>query len=268
MVRRAASPGITMGHVHILRDFASPQEGFTRTVRIYTPDAYDHEPGRRFPVLYMHDGQNVFAHPESSLYDTWCANITLDRLVSEGRLEPWILVAVDSTANRLAEYSPWDEPRSNVRAQGLAHVRFLVETLKPYIESTYRVRRGPEWTGVMGSSLGGLMSLYTGWKHPELFGRIGGLSPSVMWGWNRLFEEWSSHTRRWSRIYLDAGLHETIDPVGYVMRYGDATRDFFHHLKHLGYADHELFLVLEPGGQHHETDWQRRLPLAMRWLLG
>jgi predicted alpha/beta superfamily hydrolase len=63
-----------MGHVHIIRDFASPQEGLSRTVRIYTPDAYDHESHRRFPVLYMQDGQNVFAHPESSIYDTWCAN--------------------------------------------------------------------------------------------------------------------------------------------------------------------------------------------------
>lgn len=257
-----------MGHVHIIRDFASPQEGRTRTVRIYTPDAYDSAPGRRFPVLYMHDGQNVFAHPESAVFDTWCANLALERLVAGGRVEPWLIVAVDSTHERLAEYSPWDEPRSNVPARAAPYVRFLVETLKPYLERNYRTRPGPEWTGVMGSSLGGLMSLYMGWKHPELFGRIGALSPSVMWSWNRIFSEWSAHTRKWSRIYLDAGADEAVDPVGYLMRYGEATRDFHHHLKRLGYADHELRLVLEPGGQHHETDWQRRLPAALSWLLG
>ncbi|WNG18023.1 alpha/beta hydrolase [Cystobacter fuscus] len=256
-----------MGYVHIIRDFASPQEGISRTVRIYTPDAYDHAPERRFPVLYMHDGQNVFAHPESAIYETWCANATLDALVAEGRVEPWIIVAVDSTHNRLAEYSPWDEPRSHVRAQGEPYVRFVTQTLMPYVDSVYRTRTGPESTAVMGSSLGGLISLYMGWRHPELFGRIGGLSPSVMWGWGRFFSEWTRHTRRWSRIYLDAGLHETVDPVGYVMRYGEATRDFYHHLKGLGYGDHELALVLEPGGHHHEKDWQRRLPLAMNWLL-
>ena len=256
-----------MGYVHIIRDFASPPEGFARTVRIYTPDAYDHEPHRRFPVLYMHDGQNLFAHPESSIFHTWCANTALERLVSEGSLEPWILVAVDSTHNRLAEYSPWDEPRSNVRAQGQQHVRFLVETLKPYIESTYRVRHGPEWTGVMGSSLGGLMSLYTGWKHPELFGRIGALSPSVMWSEYKLFQHWKAHSRRWSRIYLDAGSDEWIEPAGVPLPYGEATRDFYFHLKHLGYADHEVQLVMDPHGGHHELDWQRRLPQALRWLL-
>ena len=124
-----------MGHVHIIRDFHSPQEGFTRTVRIYTPDAYDFAaPGHRFPVLYMHDGQNVFAHPASAVFDTWCANLALERLVAEGRVEPWLIVAVDHTHDRLAEYSPWDEPRSNVPARAAPYVRFLVETLKPYIE--------------------------------------------------------------------------------------------------------------------------------------
>jgi len=256
-----------MGYVHIIRDFASPQEGLSRTVRIYTPDAYDHAPDQRFPVLYMHDGQNVFAHPDSAIYETWCANATLDALVAEGRVEPWIIVAVDSTHNRLSEYSPRDEPRSHVLARGDAYMRFVIETLKPYVDSVYRTRQGPEWTAVMGSSLGGLISLYMGWKHPELFGRIGGLSPSVMWGWDRFFAEWTSHTRHWSRIYLDAGLHETVDPVGYVMRYGESTRAFYHHLKHLGYGDHELALVLEPEGHHDEKAWQRRLPLAMDWLL-
>ncbi|XXF76189.1 alpha/beta hydrolase-fold protein [Myxococcaceae bacterium GXIMD 01537] len=257
-----------MGHVHIIRDFASPHEGRSRTVRIYTPHAYDEAPGERFPVLYMQDGQNVFAHPESALFDTWCANVTMEHLVAKGHMEPWLIVAVDSSHERLSEYAPWDEPRSHVTARGNAYVRFLVETLKPYVERTYRTRRGPQWTGLMGSSMGGLMSLYAGWKHPELFGRMGGLSPSVMWAWNRLFSEWRAHTRRWSRIYLDAGAQETVDPVGYTMRYGEGAHDFYWHLKHLGYADHELHLVLEPDGGHHERDWQRRLPFAMQWLLG
>ena len=249
-----------MGHVHILRDFASPQEGLSRTVRIYTPDAYDAEPGRHFPVLYMHDGQNVFAHSESAIYNTWCANHTLEHLVAEGRTEPWLIVAVDSTNNRLAEYSPWDEPRSHVRAQGEPYVRFMVDTLKPYVDSVYRTRQGAEWTAVMGSSLGGLISLYLGMRYPDVFGRVGALSPSVMWSEYRLFQHWTAHPRRWTRIYMDAGEHEYIDPGGYPMPYGEATRDFYHHLKRLGYADHELRLVLEPGGQHHESDWQRRLP--------
>ncbi|MDY7231002.1 alpha/beta hydrolase [Hyalangium rubrum] len=257
-----------MSSIQIIRDFASPQEGFSRTLRIYTPDGYDPAASdRRYPVLYLHDGQNVFAHPESALYDTWCANHALDSLVREGQLEPWIVVAVDSRDNRLSEYSPWDEPRSHVLARGEPYVRFFVDTLKPFIDSHWLTRQGPAWTGVMGSSMGGLISLYLGWRYPELFGRIGGLSPSVMWSYGRLFHEWTSHTHRWTRIYLDAGVHENIDPVGYWMFYGQATRDFYFHLKNLGYGDHELHLVLDPEGGHNERDWQRRLPEALRWLL-
>jgi predicted alpha/beta superfamily hydrolase len=257
-----------MGHVHIIRDFHSPQEGFSRTVRIYTPDGYDAHGAHRYPVLYMHDGQNVFAHPESMVYDTWCTNRVLESMVAEGRLEPWLVVAVDSGQGRVQEYSPWDEPRSGVKARGESYGRFMVEQLKPYVDRTYRTRTESEWTGTMGSSLGGLISLYLGWKYPEVFGRIGGLSPTVMWSQRQLFERWRAHTRRWTRIYLDAGSTEFLDGGGVALNYGEATREFYGHLKHLGYDDHEVILVLEPGGQHHERDWQRRLPFALRWLLG
>lgn len=256
-----------MGHVHILRDFFSPQEGFLRTVRIYTPEAYERSPHHRFPVLYLHDGQNVFAHPESAVVDTWCANLALERAVGEGWTEPWVLVAVDSGLGRLEEYSPWDEPRENVRARGEAYARFVVETLKPFVDGHYRTRSGPEWTGVMGSSLGGLMSLYLGWRYPHIFGRVGALSPTVMWGYHRLFSQWREHSRRWTRIYLDAGEHEYINPKGLPLHYGEGARHFYQHLKGLGYADHEVVLVLDPWGDHHELAWQRRLPGALGWLL-
>jgi predicted alpha/beta superfamily hydrolase len=258
----------SMGHVHIVRDFPSPQEGFRRTVRVYTPDAYDAMPHHRFPVLYMHDGQNVFAHSESARFETWCANLALEHGVGEGQLEPWLIVAVDSGEGRLQEYAPWDEPLTQTKARGEAYGRFLVEHLKPLVDRTYRTRPEAEWTGAMGSSLGGLISLYLGHRYPDVFGRIGALSPTVMWGAGRLFKEWSAHSRRWTRIYLDAGEREFIHADGVPLDYGEATRAFYEHLKHVGYQDHELSLVLEPGGEHHERDWQRRLPQAMRWLLG
>ncbi|MFL5321620.1 MAG: alpha/beta hydrolase [Myxococcaceae bacterium] len=257
-----------MSHVQVNRGFESRAEGFPRTVRIYTPDAYDHDPLRRFPVLYMMDGQNVFAHHESAVYDTWCANQVLDRLVFEGALEPWLIVAVDSGAGRMEDYSPFPNAKTRVAGRGDRYARFLCEELKPWVDRTYRTRPEPNWTGVMGSSLGGLISLYLGLSRPEIFGRVGALSPTVMWGGNALFKEWKSHSRLWSRIYLDAGLSEFIHVDGQPLDYGQLTRDFYFHLKELGYEDHELFLVLEPGGAHHEKDWHRRLPLAFRWLLG
>jgi len=255
------------GYVHVLRDFHFPMDGSRRTLRIFTPSAYDEQPHARFPVLYMHDGQNVFAHPESSRFDTWCANLAMQALSEDGRIEPWIIVAVDHGPDREADFSPWDYPRARVNARGSMYGHFLVHHLKPYIDRTYRTRQGSRWTATMGSSLGGLISLYLGWRYPEVFGRLGGVSPSVLWSDGKLFQHWTRHTRQWSRIYLDAGHPEHVTDAGVSLDYARGARDFFEHLRRLGYADHELRLVLEPGGQHTERDWQRRLPSAMEWLL-
>lgn len=256
-----------MGHIEIFRDYPDQVRGGTRTLRIYTPDAYRRNPQARFPVLYMQDGQNVFAHPESARFETWGANTVLDKLVEEGRLEPWIIVAIDHAVDRFGDYSPWDFPKAKVKAHADRYARFLIDQLKPDIDRRYRTRTQPEWTAVMGSSLGGLISLYLGWRHGDVFGRIGGVSPTVMWSDGQLTAHWTRHTGHWSRIYLDAGAEERLYIDGIDLNYGQGARDFYAHLRHIGYADHEVCLVLEPGGRHSETDWQRRLPFAFRWLL-
>src|SRR5579883_2487565 len=96
-----------MGNIQILRNFHSYIEQITRTIRIFTPDAYTQHPDQSFPVLYMFDGQNIFSHPESAMYDTWCANTTMEALVKDGSVRPWIIVGIDSTSDRMIEYSPW-----------------------------------------------------------------------------------------------------------------------------------------------------------------
>lgn len=256
-----------MGHIQILRNVPSRAEGFPRTLRIFTPDLYDHEPDTYFGVLYMQDGQNVFEHPESARHPTWCANLALERLIHEGRIGPWMIVGIDHGLGRFEDYSPWDEPRENVRAQGARYARFLTEELKPWVDRTYRTLPEASSTAVMGSSLGGLISLYLGLQHGDTFGRVGALSPSVMWSQDGLFRHWREHTRRWTRMYVDAGDEESFDIGAFPMPYGHRVRAFCEHLRGLGYAPHELRCVLEPGGQHSEADWQRRLPDALQWLL-
>ena len=154
-----------------------------------------------------------------------------------------------------------------MRAKGPAYARYLIDQVKAFVDREYRTRQGPEWTCAMGSSLGGLISLYLGLAHADTFGRIGALSPTVMWSDERMFRAWNSHSERWTRIYIDAGANELLPIDGMDLDYGRYTRRFFEHLRQLGYGDHELRCVLEPGGQHSEVDWRRRLPGAMRWLL-
>jgi predicted alpha/beta superfamily hydrolase len=257
-----------MGTIEIVPDFYSPPEGVVRTLRIYRPDAWRRSRTRRFPVLYLQDGQNVFAHPESALAETWAANLAMDELIRRGEIEPHVIVAVDHRGvHRLSDYSPWDEPREEVVARGPLYAEFFVRHLMPTAQRHLRLREGPESTAVMGSSLGGLISLFLGWRHPELFGRVGGLSPSVMWAGGELARRWTERSPLPQRIYLDAGATEKFRIPGMVMDYGGATRQFHRHLQRLGYRRDQLRCVLEKGGRHSEVDWRRRLPAALRWLL-
>ncbi len=256
-----------MGHLQLIRDFPSPPEGKRRWLRVWTPEGYDPHGAHRYPVLYMHDGQNVFAHPDSARFETWGANFTMEHLANEGRIENWIIVGIDHSPDRFSEYSPWNHTREHVTARAPLYADFLRNHLKPWIDRTYRTRPEAHWTATMGSSLGGLVSLYLGLEHGDVFGRVGALSPSVMWSDRKIFQKWRRHTGRWTRLYLDAGQNEVFHLPGYDMNYGPDTREFFVHLKNLGYDDHELCLVLDPGGLHSERDWARRLPFAFRWLL-
>lgn len=251
-----------------LRIFELPSfDGHPRPIRVYTPEAYDQPPHDRFGVVYLQDGQNMFAHPSSARAESWAADQALERLVQGGQLAPWILVGVDHAVDRLGEYSGWDFPRAGTRAKGEQYTRWLSETVKPLIDREYRTRPEARFTATLGSSMGGLVSLLLGLWRPDTFGRIGAFSPTVMWSDEQLFSAWSRHSGCWTRIYLDAGLHETLDIDGVHLDYGRDTRRFHEHLRSVGYGDHELMLVLEPMGQHSEVDWRRRLPFALRWLL-
>lgn len=254
------------GRLHLFPGMPSPPEGFTRTVRVWLPEAYASAPQARFPVLYLQDGQNVFDHPSSAPGHPWGVERTLTDLAREG-LGPWMAVAVDSGPGRLEEYSPFDAPEIGIRARGERYLRFQSEHLKPWVDAHFRTRPEPEHTAVAGSSMGGLISLWLGFTRPQLFSRVAALSPTVMWGSGELFRRVQQLPASPLRLYLDAGAREHLSIDGMELDYGRATRDFHAHLTGLGYPRDFLRLVLEPGGEHHERDWQRRLPHALRWLL-
>lgn len=249
-----------MGYLRLLDELTSPPEGGRkRTVRILAPTSWEGALLEACPVLYLNDGQNVFSDWGRDGSESWCADVAMESLVARGVVEPWLIVAVDSDVSRDSDYSPW--------AEGDHYARFMLETLQPYVEARFGVRRGPEWTAVAGSSLGGLISLHLSRSFPGVFGRVAALSPTVMWAQGRLFHEWRAHSRQWTRIYLDAGANEVLFEEGEAFDYAGSVRAFWGHLKAMGYAEHEVRLVLEPGGDHHERAWRRRLPEALRWLL-
>ena len=160
-----------------------------RAVQVWLPPGYAGAPQRRYPVLYLHEGQNVFDAAAAGA--EWQVDETAQRLVSAGTVEPMIIVAVDSGPHRTTDYTPtagvieasgsWLKPPVRAGGGAPAYARFLVSELKPLVDARYRTRPEPAATAVGGSSLGGLVSLWLLLHHPQTFGAALVVSPSLWW---------------------------------------------------------------------------------------
>jgi predicted alpha/beta superfamily hydrolase len=234
----------------------SPQLQNRRGVDVYLPAAY--VDGRRYPVIYMHDGQNL-TDPTTAFAGTWGLAEVLERLAGR-RIEP-IVVGIHNTAERLSEYSPFRDVRRG-GGDGDAYLSFIVDTIKPRIDRRYRTRPGPAHTAMMGSSMGGLLSLYAWFKRPDVFGLAGGLSPSLWFGRAELFAFAESvDLPRGRRLYLDVG---TAEGAG-TLRDARALRSI---LRARGMDRRSLIYLEDRGGGHNEAAWSRRSERAIESLLG
>jgi predicted alpha/beta superfamily hydrolase len=224
-----------------------------RVIRIYLPPSYDREPRRRFPVLYLHDGQNVFssAGPHSCFgWGSWDLDKTVDRLIAEGKMREIIMVAVDNSRHRYKEYRGRVHPEGPARGKKAAaaatnifdnskfeaYAHFLTKELKPKIDREYRTLKTAANTGIMGSSLGGICSLSLAWEFPKVFGRAASLSGSFHIEKRNFLEHVLMPARKKPgapRVYLDSG---TIDFTGDDddRRYTDLVAD---ELRRLGWRD-------------------------------
>src|SRR5256885_13302296 len=177
------------GNIKVHRAFPSRILGNRRDILVYLPPGYRRFSRKRYPVLYLHDGQNVFDAATSFGGVEWGVDETAERLIRAKTIEPLIIVAVANVGeDRVHDYPPTPgvieaQGRRKKRSRGLARFYgyFLMEELKPFIDRNYRTRRGPTFTGLGGSSLGGLVTLAIGILYPEKFCRLMVMSPSVWW---------------------------------------------------------------------------------------
>ena len=181
-----------------------------RDLFLWLPEAYLQDRERRFPILLMHDGQNLFDGELSYIKgQTWRCGSTADDVFALGLAEPTVLVGIGNAGmQRMAEYTPTPDTRMG-GGKGPLYARLLTEELLPILQRDLRLRPGPENTGVAGSSLGGLISLAIGLREPQTFGRLGVLSPSVWWDRRTILDDIRSlpgHLRL--RIWLDMGTAE------------------------------------------------------------
>lgn len=250
----------------------SPQLGNARTVLVYLPPGYDDHPDQRYPVLYLHDGQNVFDAKTAFGGVEWEADETAERLIGRGALPPLIIVAVYNNEQRIDEYTPFrDEERGGGRAD--AYLAFLAETLKPLIDSTYRTRRGPADTALGGASLGGLVSLYGLLRYPDVFGRAIAMSPSLQWADQKMltFVREASFEPASLRLWLDVGGEEglMVKTRRFAVPLSDFSQPVVEALVGRGFAEGEsLQYQVVPGARHHERDWAARLDDALLFLFG
>lgn len=227
--------------------------GELRRYRVFLPRGYDQHPARRYPVLYLHDGQNVF---DQGPFGTWDADDTSTRLIRQGRLREIIMVGVDNTSNRFANYVTPDDG-----GQADRYARFIRDELKPLIDAQYRTLPGADDTGAMGSSLGGVVSLYMGWDFTSTFRRIGAMSGS--WQLPNFPARVGAQPRRAIRLYLDSGdAGASSDNYWPTFNLRDSLL-----AKTPGYAlEGDLRHRVGLGHQHNEAAWAARLPEALAFL--
>lgn len=234
----------------------SPQLRNRRTIDVYLPESYG-EGRRRYPAVYMQDGQNLSDPSTAFAGNTWSLEDGLAWLAERG-LEP-IVIGVHNTPQRLAEYSPFPDPKHG-GGDGDRYARFLIDTLKPRIDAAFRTRKDRDSTVVGGSSMGGLISLYAFFRRPSVFGRAAVISPSIWFGGQAIlpFVERARTTR--GRLYLDVGTAEGADTLQHA-------RAMNRVLRRKGYRK-ETFAYQEcEGARHTESDWAWRLPQALEFLL-
>lgn len=232
-----------------------------RDLIVYLPPTYEEQPFDRFPVLYLQDGQNLFDRATSFAGQDWNVRGAADHGIATGVIQPLIIVGIYNLGkSRINEYTPTKAPKlGGGRADRYA--QFLKQEVMPFIQSEYRVASGPRGTGIGGSSLGGLLSLYLGLKHAEIFGKIAALSPSVWWH-QRMMMRFAAAAKPNPRptIWLDIGTKEGPRMVPDVEQFRDI-------LMKKGWREGEdLHYEKIEGAEHNELAWSQRIGRVLEFL--
>jgi predicted alpha/beta superfamily hydrolase len=229
-----------------------------RRTLVYLPPNYDKRPNRHYPVLYLQDGQNVFDGETSFIRgQEWFVDETAERMIRTGQIEPLIIAAIYNAGDsRIDEYTPSIDESLQRGGKADDYLQFLVTEIKPFIDRQFRTRRSALNTAIGGSSLGGLLALYAGLKHPTVFGKLAVMSPSLWWDQEMILKQIGQLDRSLSqRIWLDIGTEEgpVVDKVRYLRFLFEARNQSFHYEE-------------EPGAGHNEIAWSHRVGPMLKYL--
>jgi len=247
---------VTKGVSFIPTNIEIPQLNRKRTIRMYFPP--DYSSGKRFPVIYMHDGQNLF-DAGTSFSGEWQVDETLDSLYKYNGFSCIVVGIYNGEKNRLNEYSPWRNDTLNAGGDGEKYASFIVKNLKPFVDSHYRALTDRENTVIMGSSMGGLISLYMALEYPEVFGKAGIFSPSL-WFSPKVFELIQNYNlKKLQKFYLISGGKEGGKAVYNTLRADSLLRS-------IGFDENYIRCKISKDGQHNEEFWSHEFGDAVRYL--
>jgi predicted alpha/beta superfamily hydrolase len=257
-----ASYGLTfepslLPKIMTLPNFLMPELGKKRRISVLLPHDYDANPNRHYPVLYLHDAQNLF--DDHAPFGNWAIDKKMAMLATRNRHHV-IIVAIDhGDADRTNEFM--SVTYRSAAAEGKKYVNFLVDTLKPFIDEKYRTLTNREHTGIGGSSLGGLISIYAGLMYPNVYGRLMIFSPSLWVRQNVTFEQIKFFQPLPTKIYVYAGGKESATMIPNVERFRQA-------LTSQGFGTNVLDFNIsyDINGRHNEERWGKEFPIAIDWL--
>jgi predicted alpha/beta superfamily hydrolase len=259
------SRSLSASRIVVHNNFSSSFLNNSRSLRVYLPRGYDESPNRFYPVLYMHDGQNIFA--PGGAFGSWDVDLTLNNLIARGALPEMVVVGIDNTSDRLTEYTPPFSTIFNQSGRGDLYARFVIEEVAPFIEGTdttpgeYRVIRDRQARIVAGSSLGGIISAYMAWDFTDFAHRYLCFSSSFAI-LPEIIERFRTQPARDVILYLDSGdSGNSNDGLWGTLNARDAL------LEQGGYQlNGNLYHAIGFGDQHNEAAWARRFPSAIQTI--
>ncbi len=242
------------GTVKYYHNFEDHNLKYTRDVMVWLPPSYYKSPNKRYPVLYAHDGQNVFA-PGSVYNGEWRMDETADSLMRKGKIQEFIIVAIDNTKDRWVEYSGTPE--------GMAYINFIAHNLKPFIDANYRTKPDKNNTAAIGSSMGGLISFYMVWLHPDIFGKAACLSSGFAYDDGHIVETVAASSKKipGTRLYLDCGDQE-------LDKYFLTDNNRMKALLDKKHPEVKVMYRVFTGAAHNEFAWAKRLAIPLTFLFG
>ena len=264
----AQRPQTLTGDIRVHKSFHSNILNNDRDVIVYLPPGYDSSKTRRYSVFYMHDGQNLFDGATSFIPgQEWRVDETAERLIAAGKIEPMIIVGVYNTKDRIDEYTPAKDEKYKAGGKADLYGRMLVEELKPFVDSHYRTKRVARHTGLGGSSLGGLASLYLALKYPNVYGHAAVVSPSVWFANKQIVQYVAALSKKPKvRIWMDIGTKEgrTTEEAQQSVANTRLLRDTL--VKKGWKTGKDLNYFEWEGAEHNEAGWAARVEEIITFL--